>query len=105
MTAAEHELDLKLTRGTPNLALMGELWGASCEEIGENWPCYEGTLCGVSLVVTMSSDILTTGQSARTVTSGLENTVRSSPTKFELNQISGLSENAYNLTPKSETRK
>ena len=36
MTAAEHKWDLKLTRDTPYLALMGELWGVCCEEISEN---------------------------------------------------------------------
>ena len=41
--AAEHESDLKLTRDTPYLALMGELWGVSSDDIGENWLHYNGT--------------------------------------------------------------
>ena len=40
ITAAEHESDLKLITDTPYLALPGELWGVSCEDIAEN---YNGT--------------------------------------------------------------
>ena len=43
MTAAEHESDLKLSTDTPYLTLMGELWGACCEKIGENWQRLNGT--------------------------------------------------------------
>ena len=43
MTAVEYESDFKLTTDTPYLALMGELWGVCCEDIEENWPCYNGT--------------------------------------------------------------
>ena len=34
---------VELTKETPYLALTGELWGVVCEELGENWPRYNGT--------------------------------------------------------------
>ena len=39
MTAA----DLKLATDIPYIALAGELWCVCCEDIGENWPRYNGT--------------------------------------------------------------
>ena len=42
MTAVERKSDFKLTRHTPYLALMGELCGVSWEDLGENWPRYDG---------------------------------------------------------------
>ena len=41
--AAEHDSNLKHTTDIPYLALTGELWGVSCEYIGEKWPRYNGT--------------------------------------------------------------
>ena len=38
----ESELDFRITRDTPYLALTGEIWGVYCEDIGENWPRYNG---------------------------------------------------------------
>ena len=32
--------EFKLTKDTPQLALMSELWGVSCEDMGEHWPSY-----------------------------------------------------------------
>ena len=40
MTATERVSDFNLTTDTPHLALMGELWGVYCEDLGENWPRY-----------------------------------------------------------------
>ena len=46
MTAVEHESYFKLTTDTPYLDQTGELRGIYCEEIGENWPRYNGiVLC------------------------------------------------------------
>ena len=46
MAAAEYRSDFKLTTDTPYLALMGELWGVCCKDIGENWLHYNSTaLC------------------------------------------------------------
>ena len=36
MIAAEHKSDFALTKGTPYLALTGELWGVCCEDMGKN---------------------------------------------------------------------
>ena len=30
--------DRNITTDTPHLTLMGELWGVTCEDLGENWP-------------------------------------------------------------------
>ena len=43
MAAVEHKSDIELTKHTPYLALMGELWGVFCEDLGENWPHCNGT--------------------------------------------------------------
>ena len=43
MTAAEHGSDLKLKTDTPYPALTGEPRDVCCEDIGENWPLYNGT--------------------------------------------------------------
>ena len=43
MTVAEHKLDFKHTTDTPYLALTSKLQGVCCEDLGENWPCYNGT--------------------------------------------------------------
>ena len=37
-------------RNPAYLALMGELWGVCCEEIGENWPRYNGTALYMKLL-------------------------------------------------------
>ena len=34
---------LDFTKYTPYPALMDELWGAFCEDFGENWPRYNST--------------------------------------------------------------
>ena len=31
------------TKDTPYLALAGKLWGVCCDDLGENWPHYNGT--------------------------------------------------------------
>ena len=43
MRAAENESDLKLTTDTPYLALMGQLWAVSWEEVTENLLSYNST--------------------------------------------------------------
>ena len=50
MTGAELKADFKLTKDIPYRALTGELWGVYCEDLGENWPRYNGTTlyCGIS---------------------------------------------------------
>ena len=40
---AECELDFRIRTDTPYLALTGELWSVYCEDLGENWPRYNGT--------------------------------------------------------------
>ena len=40
---AEIELDIWITADIPYLALTSELWGVYCEDLGENWPGYNGT--------------------------------------------------------------
>ena len=42
ITEAESE-SVIITSDTPYLPLKGELWGAYCEDFGENWPRYNGT--------------------------------------------------------------
>ena len=45
-TQAEYHSDADSTKDTPNLVLMGKLWGVVCEYFLENWPSYNGTtLC------------------------------------------------------------
>ena len=43
MAAAEHKSDTELTKDTPYLALMGELWSVCFEDLGENWQRYNST--------------------------------------------------------------
>ena len=38
MTVAESEPDFRIISDTPFLALLGELWGVYCVDLGENWP-------------------------------------------------------------------
>ena len=50
MQTAEHESNLKLTTDIPYLSLTGELY---FEDIGENWPRYNGTaLYNNTMIVT-----------------------------------------------------
>ena len=44
MVAAQHKEDIELTKDTPYLALTSELWGVCCEDFGENWQRYYGTV-------------------------------------------------------------
>ena len=44
MTAAERKSDFKITTDTPYLALTDELSRVYCEDLGENWPRYNGTV-------------------------------------------------------------
>ena len=43
MTATEWKSDFKITTDTLYLALTGELWGADCDDVRQNWPRYNGT--------------------------------------------------------------
>ena len=43
MTMAERKSNIRLTKETTYLALMGELWGVFCEDFGENRLRYNGT--------------------------------------------------------------
>ena len=38
------------------ITLTGELWGVCCEDLRENWPCYNGT--GVYVVNNVPTDVL-----------------------------------------------
>ena len=40
---AESESDIGITTNTPYLALTAELSGVYCKDLGENWPCCNGT--------------------------------------------------------------
>ena len=53
MAAAAHKSDTELTKDTPYLALPGKLWGVCCEDLGENWPCYNG----IALYIVSQSEI------------------------------------------------
>ena len=37
------KIRFEFIKGTLYLALMGELWGVYCEDLRENWLCYNGT--------------------------------------------------------------
>ena len=43
MIATKRKSDFKITIDTPYLVLTSELWGVYCEDLGENWPRYDGT--------------------------------------------------------------
>ena len=43
MTDAGYKSEFVFTTDTPYLALRGELLGVYFENLGENWPCYNGT--------------------------------------------------------------
>ena len=43
MTEAKYAFDIILTKDTSYLALKGDLWAVFCEDLGENWPRYNGT--------------------------------------------------------------
>ena len=42
MTETEHASEVIFSKDAPYLALTGELWGVFCDDVGENWPCYNG---------------------------------------------------------------
>ena len=43
VTEVKYASEVIFTIDIPYLALTGELWGAFCEDLGENWPRYKGT--------------------------------------------------------------
>ena len=43
MTVAERKSAFKLKTNTPYLTLMGELWGAYGEDLGDSWLSYNST--------------------------------------------------------------
>ena len=43
VAAAKHKSDIEFTKDTPYLALTVELQGVCCEDLGNNWPRYNGT--------------------------------------------------------------
>ena len=43
-------LPFELTKDTPYLALLGELWSVFCEYFNRNWPCYKGFLLYLHLI-------------------------------------------------------
>ena len=57
LTAAEHQSDFELTTDTPYLTLTGELWGVTCEDLGENWLCYNSTTLSAELIPTHLLDM------------------------------------------------
>ena len=56
MTVAEHKSDFKLTTDTPYFTLAGELWGIYCDNLGENWPRYNGIILNVYLIFPFSNE-------------------------------------------------
>ena len=42
MPMAERKSNIRLTKGTPYLALTCELWGVFCEDFEKNWLRYNG---------------------------------------------------------------
>ena len=58
MTAVEHKSDFDLTKNTPYLTLMDEVWDICCEDLGENWSRYNGiALYSVDSNMSLSVDI------------------------------------------------
>ena len=51
MAAAEHKSDFEITKGTPYLALTGELLGVHCKDFGENWSRYNGTALNMQYII------------------------------------------------------
>ena len=49
MAYSEYKSEFGSTKYTPYLALRGELWGAFCEDFGENWPIYNNTALYMTL--------------------------------------------------------
>ena len=47
MAAAELKSDIELTKDTPFLALMGELWSVCSKDLGENWPVITALHCTI----------------------------------------------------------
>ena len=43
MTEVKYAFEVISTKDIPYFALMAELWGDFCEDLGENWPPYDGT--------------------------------------------------------------
>ena len=58
MTAEEHKSDYELTKDTPYPTLTGELWGVCCEDMGENWSCYNGTTLYLRFMATQAYVIM-----------------------------------------------
>ena len=50
-TEAEHKQEFKLTKVTPYLALMGELWGVCYEDLGEKRSHYNVTALYVRTMI------------------------------------------------------
>ena len=44
LISLQNMLPFELTKDTPYLALLGELWSVFCEYFNKNWPCYKGFL-------------------------------------------------------------
>ena len=43
LRTAVHKSEFQLIKDTRYLAIMDELWGIYCEDLGETSPCYDGT--------------------------------------------------------------
>ena len=50
MTDVEYKSEFEYTKDTTYLAITGELWGVFCEDFGENWPRYNGTVLYIEYV-------------------------------------------------------
>ena len=44
MPEAKHASEFIFTKYTPYLAFKGKLWGVFCDDLGENWLRYNGTV-------------------------------------------------------------
>ena len=58
MTVAESESNVRITTHNPYLTHTGKLWGAYCEDFGENWACYNGTTLYASLGLSVLNRLL-----------------------------------------------
>ena len=51
---AGRKLNIRLTKDTPYLTLMGELWGVFCEDFGENDRVITAPLCTIIFVISIA---------------------------------------------------
>ena len=58
ITVPEIELDVRITTDTPYLTLTNELRGVYCEDLGENWPRYNGATLYLNYKGSLRKDLI-----------------------------------------------